>query len=360
MIDSSSIRENLKDLLLPEQAAQIAPFTALAARALTESDYPTVELNLPDVPSLPKWDKDYLPKETASRIHEALAKPDGVVRVRCPLYVKENKSEALASHFDIYLAKDVTDTLRKPQFLREGILIPEDRVQKVRGYTSMVVIEAGALATLLGDSENPAHTEWERNAIKFKDKYRWGPTTIDFVRLSVSKLLNLMSQGDDEEDVAILSDIFYLNLPENDEEVPETRKKREEPGTDEPIEPPPPPPPPRPRSYRLTRTEEGFVVNGPAEQLQRRRRYVVKVAYDFAGASKARALKQWDKNDFDLGKAKNVCAPETENVSNLVIGGNTVEFEADSNDFRLAVHGFDHRRDVIVDIDSEEVRDEAV
>lgn len=362
MFNSTSIRENLKDLLLPEQMEQIVPFTALAAKALTEKGYLTVDLKASDSPSQPKWDKEYLPKETASQIHEELAKPDGFLRVRCHLHVQESKSnEARTSHFDIYLSKDVTDTQRKPRFLREGIIIPEDRVQKVRGYTSMVVIQEGALATLLGDSENPAHTEWEKNATKFKGKYRWGPSTIDFVRLSVSKLLNLMSQGDEEEDVAILSDIFYLDLPENDDDVPESRKRAERKETGPDTEPPiKPPPPPNPRFYRLTRSEDGFVVKGPTEQLQQKRKYIVKVAYDFAGASKARALKQWEKNDFDLSKAKDVCAPEMENMSNLAIAGNTVEFEADSNDFLLSVHGFDRRRDIIVDVNSEVVIDEEV
>lgn len=36
-----------------------------------------------------------------------------------------------------------------------------------------------------------------------------------------------MNQGDDEEDVTILSDIFYLDMPENDDEVPDSRKQVE-------------------------------------------------------------------------------------------------------------------------------------
>lgn len=362
ILDHNSIRENLEDFLQPDQIGQIKPFTALASKALIDNNFPTVELVPPDSPSLPKWDKEYLPRQTASRIHEELVKANGFIRIRCHLHVQESRSkEASISHFDIYLSKDVTDVSRKPQFLREGILIPEDRVQKARGYTTMVVIEAGPLATLLGDSENPAHTEWEKNAAKFKGKYRWGPTTIDFVRLSVGKFLNLMSQGDEEEDLTILSDIFYLELPENDDDVPESRKraKRQKlgPETEPPINPPPPS---RPQSYRLTRSVDGFVLKGPTQQLSQRRRYVVKVAYDFAGASKARALRQWDKNDFHLGNAKFVCSPITENVSNLVIGGNNVEFETDSNEFSLSVHGFDRRRDIVVDVASEVILDETV
>jgi len=362
IIDSTSIHENLDDLLLPEQIKEIAPFTNLAHKALIEGDYPLVALNLPAAPSLPKWDKEYLHKEAATKIHEALANNDAFICVRCPLYIQESNSpEVKESSFSIFLARDVNDTSRKPRFLREGIIIPEDRVPKVRGYISMVVIEPGALATLLGDSENPAHTEWEKNAVKFKGKYRWGPTTIDFVRLSVSKFLNLMSQGDEEEDSSILSDIFYLDLPENDDDVPESRKrlKKRKPGQD--VEPPPdPPPPPRPQTYRLTKSGDGFVLLGPKEPLGVKRKYRVQVAYDFAGASKASALKQWDKNDFDLGAAKNVGLPETENMSDVVIDGNTVEFQATKNDFKLSVQGFDSRRDIIVDVESQVVLSEAI
>ena len=362
LIDSTSVHENLDGLLTTKQSEKIEPYISLAYKALTKEDYPVIELNLPAVPSLPKWDKDYLPKETAVRIREELAKSDAFICVRCPLHVKEhNSSEGKISTFDIFLSKDVSDTSRKPQFIREGIMIPEDRVPKVRGYTSMVVIEPGPVATLLGDSENPAHTEWEKNATKFRGKYRWGPTTIDFVRLSVGKFLNLMSQGDEEEDATVLSDIFYLDLPENDDEVPETRKRvvRDKPGPDL-VPPIDPPPPPRPRTYRLSKLDDGFVVRGPSEPLQCKRKYVVRVAYDFAGASKSRALKQWEKNDFDLSVAKNVSPPEAENISGVIIGGNTVEFYAESNDFKLSVQGFDCRRDIIVEVDSEVAHDETV
>lgn len=362
IIDSSSISESLNKILLPDQIEKIAPFIALASKAIIEKDYPTIELKLPNSPSQPKWDKYYLPRETVKKIQEELAKPDGFIRIRCPLYVQKNDStNSSTTFFDIYLSKDVTDIMRKPQFLREGILIPEDRVQKVRGYTSMVVVEAGALATLLGDSENPAHTEWEKNATKFKNKYRWGSSTIDFVRLSVNKLLNLMSQGDDEEDITILSDIFYIDIPENDDDVPESRKKagRVKAGGD--TKPPIVPTSiPRHHYYRLTKSEDGFFVKGPLEELNQPRKYIIRVAYDFTGASKARALKLWDVNDFDLGNARNVLPPQTSNMNNVVIDGNIIKFEANSNAFLLSVHGFDRRRDIIVDVSSEEIIDEAV
>ncbi|WOJ92926.1 hypothetical protein R0135_14185 [Congregibacter variabilis] len=362
VIDGTSIRENLDDLLPAGHIEQIAPYIALAHRALHLKDFVAVELSLPEAPSMPKWDKDYLSKGVAKEIHEELAKPDAFVRIRCPLYVCANAAlEAKTSHFDIFLSKDITDTSRKPRFVREGIIIPEDRVPKVRGYTSMVVIDSGDVATLLGDSENPAHTEWEKNATKFKGKYKWGPTTIDFVRLSVGKFLNLMSQGDEEEDRALLSDIFFLDAPENEDDVPDARKRRKKikPGPD-PAPPIDPPPPARPRTFRLSKLDGGFVVRGPRTPLLTDRSYKVLVAYDFSGASKSRAMKQWSKNDFDLERADALGLVEAKNMGAVVIGGNTVEFQASTSDFSLIVHGFDSRRDLIVEVESEAVLNEEV
>lgn len=361
-VDRDTIHNNLGDWLPQQQLEKVFPYITLAAKSLGGGEYPVFMLSLPDKPSMPKWDKDYLNGEKATAIHQELSKMDAIIRVRCPLYVQQSdSSQSSISHFDIYLAKDVDDVARKPLFIREGIKIPEDRVPPVRGYASIVVIEPGELATLLGDSENPAHTEWEKNAAKFRNKYRWGPTTIDFVRLSVGKFFSLMSQEDNEEDATILSDIFYLDLPENEEEVPESRKRKEsvKPGREnvppiEPIEPS------SPRTYRLTKSQNGFVVKGPINPLDGNRKYKITVAYDFSGASKARAMKSYHKNDFDLSAGKSVSKPITENINDILISGNAMEFIASSNDFRIEVNGFDSNRDIIVDVNSEVVKSEEI
>ena len=163
-----------------------------------------------------------------------------------------------------------------------------------------------------------------------------------------------MSQGNEEEDYEVLSDIFYLEQQENEDEVPDERKKKkqEKPG---PVPEPPPGliPEPRPQNYRLSRCEDGFTIKGPSNPLARSRNYKLTVAYDFAGASKASALKKYHKNDFDLAKAKNVCSPQASNVKDLKVGGNSIEFLADNNDFEIVVKGFDSQRDIIVDVKSE-------
>lgn len=359
-IDEQTVRKSLNKLVSPEQLVQVSPFINMAVKALSQDDHVAIDLQIPAAPGMPKWDKSYLSKAAAEEIQRALNKPGGVVSIKCPLFVKkERDATATTSHFTILLSKNLSDTTRRPLFIREGITIPEGQVSTIRGYTSIVVIEPGALATLLGDSENPAHTEWEKNATKFKNKYKWGSSTIDFVRLSVGKLLNLLSQDDTEEDIAVLSDIFYLNLPENDEDVPESRKKKKA-----PLVGPEPEPKPEPdidpvvRRYRLQKQKNGFVLKEATTPHPPPLRFVVTVAYDFAGASKANAIKQYHKNDFDLAKARSVNAPICTNATDVKVGGNTIEFTTTSEIFALEVTGFDSRRDIIVDVNAEVIREE--
>ena len=362
VIDMNSITTKLDELIPQKNVGKISPFIKLANQVFGEANLPNIELNIPTSPASPVWNESYLTKEIASTINEKLSIPDIVIRIKCPLFVRRKGTKtASISHFDIYISKEVSDSSQKPLFIREGITIPEDRVPKVRGYTSIVVIEAGKLATLLGDSENPAHTEWEKNATKFKGKYNWGYRTIDFVRLSVTKLLKLLSQGDSDEDVTVLSDIFYLDLPENKEEVPESRKKNvmKKPSSKNPM-PPPIPHQRKPRTYRLIKRQNGFVLSGPKEPLAAPRKYKVTVAYDFAGASKKSALKKYHKNDFDLSKGKNVDIPISEKVDDFEISSNKISFTASDNEFEVVVTGFDYRRDIIVDINSEVSTDEEV
>ena len=338
------------------------PVIDLAQRAISDEELSIVKLPLPESAGAPKWTTKYVSKDAASEILRKISIPGGMIKIECPLYVRKKKELEKKSIFSIYLIKDSEDKQYQPKFIREGIVIPEARSSKVRGYVSLVVIENGPLATLLGDSENPAHTEWEKNAGKFKNKYDWGPSTIDFVRLSVNKLLNTISRSDEELDVTVLSDIFYIDLPENDEEVPESRKiaRKKKPQPGHTGEPRPPKPKSKPRTYSLRSIEGGFIMSNAATSAGKLRRYEVCVAYDISGASKSKALKSWDKNDFDISKKKYVNKPSGKNLFDVELNGNSIKFTAADNDFALKVDGFDEHRDLIVDvyqevIDSEEV-----
>ena len=350
-------------MLIPSEPAQkIIPYITLAVKGIESDESSSFELQLSGHPSRPTWSKDYLGKDKALQIYKSLNSRNQFVKIRCPIYVQPNSiKQATRSYFDIYLMKDLEDGSHRPLFIREGITIPDERISKVKGYTSVVVIEAGRLATLLGDSENPAHTEWEKNATKFKGKYKWGHSTINFVRNSVNNILKLLSQGDEEADSSILSDIFYINFPENDEDVPETRKKRKKKTPGSTVEPPIVDAPTRkPRYYKITKADGGFTVSSGNLASESLRIYTVSVAYDFVGASKKSALKKYDKNDFDFSRKKSVVISEHSGIEDIELSGNQIKFTAISSDFYLKAINFDKNRDIVVNVDSEELTNEEI
>ena len=130
-----------------------------------------------------------------------------------------------------------------------------------------------------------------------------------------------------------------------------TRKQKKD--EDNPPPPPPPsPPPPRKRHYQLRKIKGGgFSLFGPTDELRAPRKYWLKVAYDVDGASKAKALKDYHKNDFDL--EENIAC--TGSASDVVIDGQSVSFVAPDSAFQLEATGFDSLRDLIVDVVSREV-----
>jgi hypothetical protein len=352
LLDAKTLTEKLTELTSDKK--QMMRSVGLAIKAIESNFNYEVKLNLPDNPSGPKWNNQYLTKEISIKINEALFNVGEITKIRCPLYVwLDGSSDWSTSHFDIYITKDLHEELNKPLFIREGISIPEDKVQNIRGYTCIVVIDEGPLASLLGDSENPAHTEWEKNSARFKGKYKWGPSTIDFVRNSVTRLLKLLSQSDEELDNDVLGDIFHIDLPEDHTNVPEKRKKKKKeinPAVDiEPIIK-------KKNYFNLSRLDDGFEMKGPEQALESQREYKIKLAYLIEDASKAISLNKHHKNDFDLTKSDIQPNLTIENVlSHEIINKQTISFIADSNLFKVRCTGFDKKRDLVVDVKSAEV-----
>lgn len=82
--------------------------------------------------------------------------------------------------FSVFLERDEKLERAEDHFIRQGITIPEVTSLKHKGIRAIVSIAEQDLSAFLGDAENPAHTEWERNSKKFKQKYRLGVSTLDF------------------------------------------------------------------------------------------------------------------------------------------------------------------------------------
>ena len=359
-LDAESLYADYTSLLTSDSCSRLSPYIELGNKVVTDDFDLSVDLNPTAEGFAPSWSHDMIDAEQASVLTSMLRQPGRVVRVKVPIYIRHKGSnESELSEYWMYLSRDREERSFRPWFVREGIRITEDKVPYVNGLICLALIQRGALATMIGDSENPAHTEWEKNAVKFRNKYDWGPSTIDFVRRGFTNFLKLLDENDAELDDIILADIFSIEVPTDHEgDRVEPNPIPDVDAGDDVVDPETVETDdwtPSERFYELRKVTGGFSLRGSKNELRSSRRYKVRVAYDLVGATKAKVLKTYHRNDFNLETKLNLEEVSVDGVSTAELHANEIIFEADSKDFKVVVKGFDENRDLLVDVSSEVV-----
>jgi len=253
----------------------------------------------------------------------------------------QNSKEILHTGFKVFLERD--DNLDKAEdyFIRQGITLPEITSLKHKGIRAIVSVAEPDLSTFLGDAENPAHTEWERNSKKFKRKYRLGPTSLDYVKTSPREIVKILTQPQKGRDENLLKHIF--SLPEvqldivgiNEKEVAgqADTKKNTAPFVDvigssyiqlKPVK----------GGFRLTKRSRATKVP----------RYVnIWIAYEVRSGN---PFKKYQPLDFDISKPP--IRIQIQGAKLLFNKENIIQIEVQKGNFKLTVTGFDMHRDLRV------------
>jgi hypothetical protein len=203
------------------------------------------------------------------------------------------------------------------------------------------VIDDAPLRKLLGDAENPAHTEWQRDSKKFKGKYEYGPSVLDFVKSAVREVVSLLTPTPTELHRSLLDDVFYVDELPDEDEPPDDGKRK----PDGPEPPPPPPPPAEPKPYALVQTPGGFKVHanpghGTTPKLLR-----ILTAYR---VRRGNPFARYNELDFDLASP-----PIDVQVIQAEIRArsrNELSLKITGDDFCVTVTGFDTLRDLRVSV----------
>jgi hypothetical protein len=292
----------------------------------------------------PIWSAELITDEQVTKLRASL-KAGERIALRVPVVVRKRDEDQKTSFLDIFLIRDMQSEGGRPVFIREGIIISDVRSPRNRGITSLVVIEDRPLATLLGDSENPAHTQWQRDSSNYKGKYFYGPAYIQFVVRSVHEILQILSEGEDQIDPTLLLDLFFL--PEL-EAGPEKLAEPEE----DPEKPKPAIPASKPRRFIVQKLAGGFsVTQGPkAESVPPF--LDIKVAYDIR---RGNPLRKYEASDFDLAKLSLI----EEGVERKQLIQNNLVVAVTDPEFKVAVQGFDQRRDLYVKVSVKEEFDDS-
>jgi hypothetical protein len=343
-LDDSTLIDEARSLT---DAAELVPLIELAEWAAFRPAADFFVTNDPSATRAPKWSPEMISEEVVKKMAEKFRLNERLA-VKVPVFVQQRGRTLERSFFTIFLVRDgLADG--KPVFIREGIIISDMHAPRARGVRSLVIVEDKPLATMLGDSENPAHTQWQKDSSNFKGKYERGPSWLGFVTKSVAEIVRLISESEREEDPRLLIDVFSLPPDAEDEGEPTPQKMPSvKPGSE--VEPPPdiPEPVSKPR-YKLRRVAGGFaVMNGSGIRVPTRME--IYAAYDtrrgnpFTKYKRAAAI---DAADFDVARLPITLDPSPTGVEVVSRAGNRLEVIVREPLYEVTVVGFDEQRDVI-------------
>jgi hypothetical protein len=349
LIESGPDRAELTARSLPEIVSRFAerlggPLESFVklARWMSQVDEPDrFILTGHDPAKAARWSDQLIPSQVITTLRARIASREPAA-IRVPVTVRQKATVPTQSYFDIYLVPDKASDGR-PLFVREGIIISDVRGTRAKEMRSMVVVEDKALATMLGDSENPAHTQWQKDSSNFRGKYVYGPSLIEFISTSVGQLLATLTRSAQEADPSLTVDFFSIDPPEgNDDEAEETDlerpkgRKGEHPDRPEIIVQP------RATALRMRRIAGGFSIQQGSAAPPAPFLVEVRCAYDVRSGN---PIKKWNAADFTLTSQS---IAFTGDVRLERVKGNWLLLCVTGGIFAAEVTGFDEQRDVFV------------
>lgn len=284
----------------------------------------------------PKWTDHVFPDDRLQQLAERFERNERLA-FRVPVLVKRKQGgKAAASFFDVFLERD---DIKKgePHFIRRGITIPDIDKGKTKPVRGLVVAFDDAISTLLGDAENPAHSDWSERADKIKTRYVNGASTVRYVKNSLFHLATLLSRAPTGVDRTLLSDFFSVEAAEAEKQSaastiadatgdhgelvakPITASRRKAP-------------------VSIGAIRNGFTIRGNGDAPERIR---IEVAYRVRSGN---PFRKYSPFDFKIA-AKNV---SLQNASLVSIERNVIDIAPTSGGYQVSVTGFDHRRDLVV------------
>ena len=315
------------------------------ANQLPEEDF--IILKEPNLNSDPIWRMEwYLDDQIRKDIKaKALNFFSGErIAFRVPVKVHHKEKDPAFSHFKVFLEYDRSSNHGENYFIRDGITISSVRPLIKKGLRVLVIIEKNELASLLGDSENPAHTEWQRDIKSLKEKYISPDKTIGFVINSLSALYSLIIQPKAGLDYDALQDVFFVDSEEEESDVSPRKEGGKKENTSKPeieIDEPR-----NPQRYFLSKIKGGFKITSNEKVDAANLALKIQIAYMI---SKGNPLKKYHPFDFDLSSEQFLI--ESDGLRIQAPSKNLIEIVSEvPNGFSLKVTGFDEERDLYIKI----------
>ncbi len=342
-MNAASLDDLLKKSRFPESQDMLG-LLELARWAIQQPQDAYYTLKEPVTGRAPKLREDLFNPNSLPGLREKFTNGERLA-FYVPLTIRRQFSKDLMhSGFALYLERDENLPKAEDHFIRQGITIPEVTALKHKGVRAVVSITERHLSTFLGDAENPAHTDWERNSKKFKKRYKLGPSTLDFVKSSPREIVKILTQPQKGRDENLLKHIF--SLPVEAAAVQDASPKRDAAAAGpsaaiisdgEFIET-------QGKNYlQLTPIKGGFNLAKKPKSKRVPRYITIWLAYEVRTGN---PFNKYTPLDFDV--ARPPIEIQATGVALLLNKHNVIQIEVRKGNFKLTVTGFDTNRDLRV------------
>jgi hypothetical protein len=339
-VHKGNVREVISKLnwkgmrITPEEMVALVDF-AHEALEVSEDKYYLVQPQ--DPKPAPESLKTRIPEADLPGLQETFDNGE-LIALRVPVLVKKALQDE-ASHLNVFLRRDESLGSGLADFVREGLAITQTGKTPRQPVRGLAIVNDKPLSTLLGDSENPAHTKWQELSDKIKEpKYIHGRATIRLINASIQQLAEALAYRPESRDVDLLSDIFYLPSEEKTPPKPAKVQKEDELGQ---TETPDPTPEPSRQGIALEKGPGGFRVKAVLESGRKVEMVTIDVGYAVRSGN---PFTRYRPFDFDLAKMPQKALGIT--VDEIV--GNRLRVRVVDPDFFLSISGFDENRDLMV------------
>jgi len=296
-------------------------------------------LKEPEINQAPKWGEDLFDSEKLNRLRKKLDEGERIALL-APLWVRKEGYDLQHSCFKVFLERDDSVERGEDFFIRDGVTITGISSLRQKGVRVIVSVSDRPLSKLLGDSENPAHTEWQERSQKFRGRYVLGASCLRYVKNSPREIVKILSRPAEGRDIKLLRDLFYIDIPKGIEapgtsETPTEKTGTNGPGTLEPgvvV---------ADRFLQLHRTKQGFRLSARPDATSLPKEIDIEVAYD---VRQGNPFNRYSLLDFELNKSP--IRVSAKGLKASVSKPNVIRITLEERDFQLLVTGFDPNRDL--------------
>jgi hypothetical protein len=317
------------------------PPIAFARTCLKSSPTAITEiLGKSKIPSI--IDEGALSKETLDVLRRKFAACDQV-GLQVNLHLPRKVGADCVGQVNVFLKRSEEGEKCDAYFVREGMTITKLNSRAgARGIQALVIVDPGPLAELLGDTEGPAHEDWDTSEERPDRNWKTWKGRVTFVRKIVDHVVELLTPVTSEPDFDLLSDFFSI-------EQATGPQRHRQPGGDKKDRPVIDMPDFTPKWYHIKERVGGFTVARNVHvPMPEGAVLKVAVAYDLPRGD---PLRNWNALDFEIGGKEGQLTPLGKGMKPRRLAGNRVELRELEPDFSFAVNGFDEHRDLFIRVE---------